>query len=407
MKLTNASLVASLLIVLVACEIPVSIVGRGDILSRTGTRDCTYADKRGGVVECRHQYFMSVEDWVLINKGLLTPEPIQETYYAIPNRGQAVQSMSLSEKDPQSGNCRSANTSECVIDLSPAMVKVFVEKQTHLTLTTVFGPRTNQLTINGMVPKKIHASAKPQRVILKGQGFRYTDDVTLVDLSDPRTIHTVTPRKVDQSAGLMVIEYTFASAPSRWLLRVTRADQPESVAIPFDVIDEVDAIPLTDTVVVGGIEWVQPLSLHYLLYPAPRKLLKSACPQGVCTGSIKGYDLNGWQWATADDAVALFNHYESYPATGNGILTVSQANSTWAPALFRDFEYASYNVGTESQFYAIFATLYDPTVPSKSNQVGTLQIINEPAAANLDIFSTRGRISGACCNPPLLYRPAP
>ena len=228
-----------------------------------------------------------------------------------------------------------------------------------------------------------------------------------MDLSDPDTPHTIIPSKVDRSAGLIVIENMFTSAPSRWLLRISRADQSESAAIPFDIVDEVDVIPLTDTVVVGGLEWVQPLSLHYFLYPTSRREFLSVCPHGVCAGSIKGYDLTGWMWATAADAVALFNNYEEFTSIGIGFANVSQADSDWAPAMLRDFQYATYNAGSENQFYAIFAALYDASAPIDSDLVGALQIVNEPSAANKDLFSTLGRISGTCCNPPLLYRYAP
>ena len=75
-----------------------------------------------------------------------------------------------------------------------------------------------------------------------------------------------------------------------------------------------NAAPIPRGVTVAGREWAQPV----LFIEVTRAEIDAACPDGVCSGSLNGYDMNGWTWATADDVNALFNHYIGSGQLGPG-----------------------------------------------------------------------------------------
>ncbi|MEZ5570727.1 MAG: hypothetical protein R3E64_01785 [Halioglobus sp.] len=75
------------------------------------------------------------------------------------------------------------------------------------------------------------------------------------------------------------------------------------------------AVPITDTVTVEGLEWAQVDLFKGLSWSS----INVVCPAGVCgSGTLSGYDMAGWSWATVDDMNKLFNHYIGFEALGPG-----------------------------------------------------------------------------------------
>jgi hypothetical protein len=93
-------------------------------------------------------------------------------------------------------------------------------------------------------------------------------------------------------------------------------------------------IDTADLVSVEGREWAQP----DLFLGLPWADINVVCPGGVCgNGTISGYDMAGWRWATVDDMNQLFNFYIGSDVLGpgpdryygaNGDFTAS--NAFWA-----------------------------------------------------------------------------
>lgn len=77
----------------------------------------------------------------------------------------------------------------------------------------------------------------------------------------------------------------------------------------------VSAGPITDTVVVDTVEWAQVDLFLGLAWSD----INAECPGGVCgSGTLNGYDMAGWSWATVDDMNDLFNHYIGFVSLGPG-----------------------------------------------------------------------------------------
>jgi hypothetical protein len=74
------------------------------------------------------------------------------------------------------------------------------------------------------------------------------------------------------------------------------------------------AVPIPATVTVASRQWAQPI----LFIEVTRSEIAAACPDGACSGTLNGYDMNGWTWASADDLNALFNHYIGSEQLGPG-----------------------------------------------------------------------------------------
>jgi hypothetical protein len=72
----------------------------------------------------------------------------------------------------------------------------------------------------------------------------------------------------------------------------------------------------SDILKVDGKEWYQP----YLFLNLPWNDIRAVCPppEGICAGTLNGYDMTGWTWASLDDVTALFNHYIGSDEFGPG-----------------------------------------------------------------------------------------
>ncbi len=116
------------------------------------------------------------------------------------------------------------------------------------------------------------------------------------------------------------------------------ADEPSITGIRFTLSDPP---PIPDTVIVGDNEWAQ----VDLFRANSWNFINAVCPGGICgTGSLSGYAMHGWTWASLEDVNGLFNHYLSAAGvTGNDLLGPGpdyyqepEADSAWAPAFFED-----------------------------------------------------------------------
>jgi len=90
-----------------------------------------------------------------------------------------------------------------------------------------------------------------------------------------------------------------------------------------------NATIITDTVTVGDKEWAQVSLFSNLSW----NTMDAACPAGVCAGTLNGFDVSGWTWASAFETGDLFKIVTGgvYPG---GITTVTEFGSTWAPDFF-------------------------------------------------------------------------
>lgn len=65
--------------------------------------------------------------------------------------------------------------------------------------------------------------------------------------------------------------------------------------------------PITDTISVAGKEWAQPADFTGLSWDG----INALCPGGMCGPGVilRGFDMDGWTWATLEDINGLANHY--------------------------------------------------------------------------------------------------
>lgn len=99
-------------------------------------------------------------------------------------------------------------------------------------------------------------------------------------------------------------------------------------------------IPGSDIISVDGTKWAQVDLFRRLSWND----INTVCPSGVCgNGTLNGYDMAGWAWASVDDLNALFNVYLSAEGvSGESLLGPGPdylqpfADTAWAPAFFAD-----------------------------------------------------------------------
>lgn len=89
-----------------------------------------------------------------------------------------------------------------------------------------------------------------------------------------------------------------------------------------------------DSIMVDGREWAQVDLFTNLTWEE----INAVCPEGVCAGILKGFDLTGWTWASVDDANALFNYYIGSQELGPGpdSYTEGKFDSEWATDFYND-----------------------------------------------------------------------
>jgi len=90
------------------------------------------------------------------------------------------------------------------------------------------------------------------------------------------------------------------------------------------------AAPITDVVAGDGKTWAQVDLFSNLSWND----INQVCPMGVCgAGTLNGYDMEGWRWASENDIRKLFASYIGSEIDGTSVI---QSFSPWAPAFFDD-----------------------------------------------------------------------
>lgn len=99
-------------------------------------------------------------------------------------------------------------------------------------------------------------------------------------------------------------------------------------AFQWLVLCSAAAAPITDTVVVGDLEWAQVSLFAGLSWND----INNVCPDGTCAGTLNGLEVDGWTWAAPVAVAELFAATTDY--SGNVSDTLLEQNSAWAPAFF-------------------------------------------------------------------------
>ncbi|MCB1688625.1 MAG: hypothetical protein KDI33_09080 [Halioglobus sp.] len=120
------------------------------------------------------------------------------------------------------------------------------------------------------------------------------------------------------SAGNAAIEAVIASNKTYYLMPV--------------YVRKASPAPIPATVTVAGREWAQPV----LFKEVTRSEIAAACPDGVCSGTLNGYRMDGWTWASSDDLNALFNHYIGSELLGPGPDAKNTLDIQWHDLFWSD-----------------------------------------------------------------------
>ncbi|CAA0114250.1 Uncharacterised protein [Halioglobus japonicus] len=84
-----------------------------------------------------------------------------------------------------------------------------------------------------------------------------------------------------------------------------------------------------------GRKWAQLDHFNGLSYSE----IAAACPDGVCSGTLNGYDMAGWIWASSQDVLDMWNSY--YPT---GFLLTPVPHQTFAsPTLIQALKASGFN----------------------------------------------------------------
>ena len=126
--------------------------------------------------------------------------------------------------------------------------------------------------------------------------------------------------------------------------------EPQGFTLNFIVAAEI-----SDTVIVGDTEWAQVDLFTGLSWNE----INAACPGGACgQGTLNGYRMEGWKWATVEEVNGLFNGYLSAAGVPDADLLgalpdayqASGSDSIWAPAFFDDGWWGIYDELSDSTF---------------------------------------------------------
>jgi len=93
------------------------------------------------------------------------------------------------------------------------------------------------------------------------------------------------------------------------------------------------AAPITDTVTANGKTWAQVSLFTDLSWDD----INAVCPGGICgAGTLNGYDMQGWTWASVEEVHALLSVYVGTISPWTPPYIYYEPNSLWAPAFFAD-----------------------------------------------------------------------
>jgi hypothetical protein len=100
---------------------------------------------------------------------------------------------------------------------------------------------------------------------------------------------------------------------------------------------------ITNTVTVDSTEWAQANDFQNLSWND----IDAVCSGGSCSGTLNGFNMSGWTWASPDETNALFNSYLADAGVGGSNLLsgandfYTEVDSAWGPAFFADFDSTS------------------------------------------------------------------
>jgi len=348
-------IVLALLTLITACSHPLEIVGDGDIMSASGDRTCLLENFQAGDAVCSKNYAIGA---------------YQETYYATPRAGWQFDHWGNYCADVTDNTCAFDISASAVqkfwgqtvpplvavfaLDTGwiPASETVLVEGRVWAQPDLFAGLSWEQIvaecpdgicgsgsSLNGLnMEGWVLASAGDVNVLFNSyiggcalsaygpdqtgtwspdswgnlmfdDGFRATDEN-----STARHVMGLTSSKFGSDnvyAGAMrdVISTTASYGDSASTMdTVSKSDASIYrgawfYRAPVAVIGE----PITDTVIVDGVEWAQ-----VDLFDNVAKFdMGDTCPGGVCSGVLNGFAMDGWRWAEPADVNALFDHYLS------------------------------------------------------------------------------------------------
>jgi hypothetical protein len=146
--------------------------------------------------------------------------------------------------------------------------------------------------------------------------------------------------------------------------------------------------PADNAVTVADKEWLQPDLFLNLSWND----INAVCPEGECSGTLNGYDMTGWTWASVEDMNALFNFYIGSDVLGPGPDSYFDSYQTaWAPAFFSDGWRQTFQIDFDDQ--TRWRVIYGRY---RENDSACL-IDSDALLDGMDVASTRGR--GDCRTP--------
>ncbi len=137
-----------------ACKHPLGVVGNGDVLSATGTRNCYLEDSQAGRKNCSENLISSDRDYV-------------ETYYAVPRSGWKFDHWETYCTDGSTGD-------ECAFTIGGDVVKDFAG-ETMPPLVAVFTPLASRdVTVSWTAPSQRENGTSLSPSELSGYEIHYT-----------------------------------------------------------------------------------------------------------------------------------------------------------------------------------------------------------------------------------------
>ena len=140
---------------------------------------------------------------------------------------------------------------------------------------------------------------------------------------------------LDQDGNITLMVFAAGFKPYKLATNVTLDTDGDGIKNYLDYDDDNDGIfdtedlcPLntdpncnsyTDTITANGKEWLQVSLFTNLSWND----INAACPVGnggICSGTLNGYDMEGWTWASAADVQTMFDVYgfEPIPVCDDG-----------------------------------------------------------------------------------------
>lgn len=141
-----------------------------------------------------------------------------------------------------------------------------------------------------------------------------------------------------------------------WLTKPTRSLVLAFLLCPLMV----SAVPITDTVVVGGKDWAQVALFTNLSWND----IDAVCSGGTCgAGTLNGWDMDGWSWASVTEVGAFLASVSPWDGAIGSILEVANT-STWAPAFFDTLGFnPTLTAPSIRQVQGLTSTIRDPQGP--------------------------------------------